>query len=864
MAQEFTNQAIKFHSDALPEGTLLVSKLRGTERLSRLFRFELELVTQESRIDLEEVLYSAAKVGLSHQIGAGKTWRWFKGVLADLRMVGKVESWIHYRAVLVPDVWQLGEFHRSRVFQDLDLKGLVTEVFDRDLQLKADQDFKFNELQRTLPTREYVVQYEETDWEFLSRWLEHEGVFFYFDNDGEREVAVFGDGTNAYKPATSQGPRCLYRPDGGGDEARGGGEDEVFALECRVNRGPKQTRLNDYNWRTPTTQLACTAAVADRGVGLQNEYNDHFKDGEEGTALAKVRAEEWTCRSAVYSGQSSSRVFRPGRTFELAEHFLDDYNTTYLLIEVQHEAEQKLNVDASSVTGVHYQNSFRAIPADKTYRPERTTDWPSIKGVMHGRVDGEDDGQYAQVDGQGRYHVTLPYDEQVQAGEVQPGKASRAIRMAQPYAGVDSGIHFPLLKGTEVIITHVDGDPDRPVIAGAVPNTDNLSPVDSSNATQNRIVTTCGNVFQMDDNADMTGFVQVDGGGRHVRDTRMPRIDDGPPTADAGTSDDKTVLFDTYKSQLPPEHRVQVELGETLLAGEGMVFPSDYTLDAWNADLSYTVAVGDGVKIASGSSWTYSNNALVVDLKTGPRIEMSKWLGPVASTSMWMGTKTNTSMTLALETDTSVWIGGKVSTSLYVGAEANTAISVAGKANLSLSVAAEAAINISVAGKVAVNINVAGELALNVDLAAKAHIDISAAADAYLKLAASVTLKCEIAPDAINIKIPGETKIDLVDLETRLTRTQAQLAHTRMRLQATDTQLQETRTGLQDTNTKLQETNTALQETDTKLQETETALQGTNTALNNTTTNLQSTKTALQNQITALNASQTAAVNTIM
>ena len=862
MTVEFTNQAIKFHSDALPEGTLLVRKLSGQERLSTLFRFELELVTQETSLDLEDVLYSAAKVGLSHQLGAGKAWRWFRGVLTDLRVLGKVESWIHYRAVLVPDLWQLAEFHRSRVFQDLDIKGLVTEVLGRDLQLKEEQDFKFVDLQRKLPKREYIVQYEETDWDFLARWLEHEGVFFYFENDGEREQAVFGDGTNAYKPATSEGPRCAYRPEGGGEESKGA-EDEVYQFECRVNRGPKQTRLNDYNWRTPTTQLACTADVAQRGVGLQTEYNDHFKDDAEGKALAQVRAEEWTCRSAIYSGQSSARAFRPGRTFELTHHFIDRFNTTYLLVAVQHEAEQLLNIEASSVTSVRYTNTFEAIPADKTFRPARTTDWPSIKGVMHGRVDGPEDGAYAQVDDQGRYHVTLPYDEMVRAGKVEPGKASRAIRMAQPYAGTDSGIHFPLLKGTEVIITHVDGDPDRPVIAGAVPNPDTQSPVDSSNATQNRIVTTSGNVFQMDDNERLTGFVSVDGGGRHIRDFRMPRIDGGPETADAGTEDDKTVLLEVYKSQLPPDHRTQVELGEVLLAAEGMLFPDDFTLDAYNADMGYSVSCGDSVSISSGSSWSYANSPLAVDLATGPRIEVSKWLGPVVSNSMWMGTKVSTGLTLGTETDTSVFIGGKVSTDMFVGVEASTSISVAGKTSLSITVAAEAAVNITVAGKAEVNINVAGELTLNVDLALKAHLDIELSGDAYIKLAASASIAVEIAAELLDIKIPGETKVDLADLETRLTRTQAQLAHTRMRLTATDTQLQETRTGLQDTNTKLQDTQTKLQETGTKLQDTQTKLQDTGTKLQETETKLQETKTAAQAQTTALNNSQTAAVHTI-
>ena len=309
-----------------------------------------------------------------------------------------------------------------------------------------------------------------------------------------------------------------YRPESGSGDG-GGTKERILSFLCKQTRAPKEVALNDYNWRD-AVRLSTVQKVDDKGVGLQTEYNDHYKNADQGKALAKVRKEELLCRTQLFHGISNSRAMRPGKSFTLSEHYRGDWNRDYLLVSVTHVAEQSLNVAGATVTGSTYENSFTAIPLAVPFRPERLTEWPSIKGVMHGKIDATEGSEYADLDEDGCYTVRIPYDPNFDDEDTaKAGGASRRMRMAQPFSGMDAGFHFPLRKGTEVILTHIDGDPDRPIIAGAVPNaeTGNIGQQDEA---RNQIVTNSGNRFEIHDTNGATGFVWQDSSGSLYSDQR--------------------------------------------------------------------------------------------------------------------------------------------------------------------------------------------------------------------------------------------------------------------------------------------------------------------------------------------------------
>lgn len=535
----FKNQAITLHSDALPKDTLLVTKLTGHEALSGLFRFELELLCQDKALDLEAVLYAPARLGIQVGMalaggGQASTMRHVAGVFAEFEQQEEGQGWVKYTAVLVPKLWLATRSTRSRIFMDLAIDELIAAVLEGD-GLENKVDFTCNLVRQggagksperaIYPEREYVVQYEESDWDFLARWLEHEGVWFQFqngDDDPAVEKVVFADAASAYAESP-YAAKFAFKPqastkDGASDRFAA---EEIHTFRCRQTRLPAKVALNDYNWRSPSAELESDAEVRDGGTGVVKEYNDHYKTKEQGDALAKVRAEELACRARWFFGAGSCRTMRPGQCFDLEEHYRDEWNQRYVVTAVRHEAEQMISLDSSSVTGVKYANTFEAIPADQEFRPARTAVWPSIKGVMHARVDGEGDGQYAELDEHGRYKLVFPFDEHRK--DRKPGRASRWVRMAQPYAGRGAGMHFPLLKGAEVLVTHVDGDPDRPVISGAVPNPEHESPTTGDNRSRNTLRTHSGNVLMIDDDASISGFYEADASGSRVSDRRWRR-----------------------------------------------------------------------------------------------------------------------------------------------------------------------------------------------------------------------------------------------------------------------------------------------------------------------------------------------------
>jgi hypothetical protein len=188
----------------------------------------------------------------------------------------------------------------------------------------------------------------------------------------------------------------------------------------------------------------------------------------------------------------------------MAGHYRGSYNQRYLIVEIEHQGGQTEAFATGTGDDVTekerqltYSNAFTSIPASIQFRPECETPRPRFYGTMNAKVDAAGISPYAEIDDQGRYKVKLPFD---QAGG-EGGKASRWVRMVQPYAGADHGMHFPLHKGTEVLLTFVDGDPDRPIIAGAVPNAETTSVVTSLNATRNTIRSAGGNFLEMQDMA---------------------------------------------------------------------------------------------------------------------------------------------------------------------------------------------------------------------------------------------------------------------------------------------------------------------------------------------------------------------------
>lgn len=485
----------EFRSQALPEDTFGVVRFRGTEGLSRCYEFEIDLVSDNPEIDMTAVLENQATFTILREDGDIP----FHGILAQFEQLHEVDTYVFYRAVLVPKLWWLSLTYHNQVVLNKTVPEVIEEIVqdggltDMDLKLELENDY---------PQWEYICQYRESHLNFVSRWMEREGIYYYFEQGENAEKVIITD-THIAHIEMPQGAAMYYvTPSGLGQFHR---EEIISGFICRQRMLPSKLRLKDYNYRTPSLEMSAQADVSERGRGEVYIYGEHFRTPAEGNKLARIRAEEFLCHEKEFHGESTVPFLRPGYLYALEDHYRSDFNQKYLTIEVTHEGSQSAYLVSGIQKGVaeieedaYYRNTFVAFPSNVQFRPARTSEKPRFYGTMNARIDAAGSGQYAELDPQGRYKVVMPLDV---SGRID-GKASTWLRMSQPYAGSDHGMHFPLHKGTEVLLTFIDGDPDRPIIQGALPNPETPSVVTSQNQDNCSIVTSGGNELDFTDEKD--------------------------------------------------------------------------------------------------------------------------------------------------------------------------------------------------------------------------------------------------------------------------------------------------------------------------------------------------------------------------
>jgi len=481
------NQLFTFQSDALEADTFTVVRFDGVEALSSLFRFDISLLAESPDIDLTELLRNGATLTIRGKEAGDQQYH---GIVSRCTLEHPVGKRFLYQAQLVPLCWRLTLIEHNQVFLNRTIPQIIDTVLrDGDLT-PADFDFR---LQSEYEPREYVCQYGESHYNFMARRMEQNGVYTFFEHGSGRDRLVITD-TQVSHEAPKNGGQLVYVPDSGLDGISKSKSVQRFT-DVRTQM-PGSIRLRDYNYRKPSLEMSGEAQVSENGFGHVYQYGDHFQSREQGQRLATIRAEEQRWQEQLFQGESTAVGLQPGFLFSLSSHFREDFNRHYLCVDIEHHGRQGEDSLAPELNGESwYSNSFTAIPSDVQFRPKRTMPKPNFSGTINARIDGQGSGDYAELDDQGRYKVILPFDISSRAS----GKASAWLRMMQPFTGPDYGMHFPLRKGSEVLLTFVDGNPDRPIISGAVPNPETQSVVDAKNQDRSGFQTAGGSSFYSDD-----------------------------------------------------------------------------------------------------------------------------------------------------------------------------------------------------------------------------------------------------------------------------------------------------------------------------------------------------------------------------
>ena len=483
---------ITISSSVVPESARVVG-FRGTETMSRPYEIEIFLALRHEvgeEFDLNDAIGAKARLVLDRANDKLPPFT-FAGIFANIEILHAYEGSLLLRALLVPRLWQLGLSRHSRIFTKMKVPDIIKSVLEENGV--TDYELRLG----SYDVEEHVCQYRESDLDFISRWMEREGIFYFFEHGDAGETLVLAD--HSVHDADPVGKPVRYFPQLGQDHSAGA---SFRAFTCTHHTLPASVRLKDYDYVKPSLNVSGSAKVASNGTGEVSLYGERFFTPSAGDKLARTRSEELLTRQVVFHGTGTRLHLRPGYAFEIEEHPFASFNTRYLTIETHHSGNQAAGLaHFRELTGIEhsdvYQVEVDAIPAKTQYRAQSLTAWPRIYGYENGIVDGPADSEYAQIDEHGRYNAKFKFDE----SKLKGGKATTWVRMMQPHGGDIEGFHFPLRKATEVVFSFLGGDPDRPVISGVVPNTVNPSPITSANHTKNVIQTGGRNRLELEDKA---------------------------------------------------------------------------------------------------------------------------------------------------------------------------------------------------------------------------------------------------------------------------------------------------------------------------------------------------------------------------
>jgi len=465
---------------------LLFSQLSGSERLGQPFHLELSLLSEKGDLDGNEIL--GCPVVVSFPMASGGAERVFHGLVSDFTQLSYGVRHHEYKLTLRPWFWFLSRTADCRVYQNM----TVQEIFDSLAREHGFSDFRFV-LKGTYKKLAYCVQYRETALNFLSRLLEQEGIYYFFEHTEQKHTMVLLDDTASHKEIAGYAKVPYYPPSL--PETRRVRDHLTSWTHVRtVQSGSYAT--TDYDFKKPATSLLKSHSIKGQHAAASFEIFDFpaelpAKRDDDGTALedsaesariAKIRIEELQSGHLVAHGQGNATGLAAGAQFELTDFPRTDLNVKYMVVAANYSLASNAH-ESGVAEGAQFQVTVEAIDARTQFRPPRVTPKAVVQGAQTATVVGKA-GEEIDTDEYGRVKVQFHWDRKGRKDD----KSSCRVRVAQVWAGQQWGaIHIPRV-GQEVIVSFLEGDPDRPIITGRVYNGMQKPPYTlPANATQSGI-----------------------------------------------------------------------------------------------------------------------------------------------------------------------------------------------------------------------------------------------------------------------------------------------------------------------------------------------------------------------------------------
>jgi len=449
----------------LGKDVLLLKGFEGKEGLSRPFLFELFMISEDHQISFEQIIGKPVTIVLGLPDGE----RYFNGIVSKFSQGsgggenGSDLRFSNYFGTIVPEFWLLTLSKNSRIFQKKTVPQIIKQIFSEKGQTNYKTDLKSN-----YEPRDYCVQYKESDFDFISRLMEDEGIYYFYEHNNGKHTMILTDFYDTHKPCPKQ-EKAKYQITEGGKLK----EDVILSLEKVQEIKPNKYSVNDYNYETPNTFLEVNInSKIKLGSGEREiyEHSGKYKDKNHGNRIARIRMEEQEANITQIKGISCCRAFTSGYRFSLYEHYRSELNQEYLLTKIKHKLTEGGDYPSKKSHNENeslYVNHFTCIPFDIPFRPKRKTKKPVVQGNETAIVVGRSGEKiYTDNEGFGRVKVQFHWDRDGKYND----NSSCWVRVAQDWAGKNWGKFFLPRVGQEVLVSFIEGDPDHPIIVKSVYN----------------------------------------------------------------------------------------------------------------------------------------------------------------------------------------------------------------------------------------------------------------------------------------------------------------------------------------------------------------------------------------------------------
>jgi type VI secretion system secreted protein VgrG len=461
----------------LGENVLVLINIEGTEALGELFEFHIEALSEQENIDFDKALGQGCTVKLKAYEGKERI---FHGIMTEAQWIGKLEDFHHYKVVLRPWLWMLGRRADCRIFLDKDVKDIIKDVFSKagfnDFEFRTNGDYE---------KIAYCVQYRETDLAFVSRLMEHYGIYYFFEHSDGKHTMTLADSRSSHKaiPGLAKVP---FLPLSHTELRR---EQHLYSWVSERRFRTGKVQFNDYDYLKPKKNLLAPSEASEKYTHAKLEVYDFpgkYDDEDQGKKLARFRleAEQAADHRRLIEGDASS-IF-PGGLVTVEKHPSSAENKEYLVVRTDHRfsshhyrsttadapaAPDSSNPDDGEKDQV-YRGYYEFQPSDRPFRMLPVTPKPRIHGIQTAKVVGKkgEENEEISTDEHGRIWVQFFWDREP--------KLTCPIRVAQVWASKKWGGVFIPRIGMEVVVEFMEGDPDRPLVVGTVYNGDNKVPYD--------------------------------------------------------------------------------------------------------------------------------------------------------------------------------------------------------------------------------------------------------------------------------------------------------------------------------------------------------------------------------------------------